>query len=93
MIIAIALTAVLAGFSILVFYKLCKSTKRRPATLRFVGEVAVTIDEIGPDEEGFVRFHGEHWRARSHIIVYPGQKVRIVAREGLTLVAEPINEH
>ena len=51
-----------------------------------------TIDAIGPDRVGFVRFHGEYWKARAPTNVNPGQKVRILAKEGLTLVVEPVSE-
>jgi len=37
-------------------------------------------------------FHGKYWRARSKTTVNPGQKVKIAAREGLTLIVEPIKE-
>jgi len=40
--------------------------------------------------QGFVLFHGERWKAISRTTIMPGQK--IIAREGLTLIVEPINE-
>lgn len=93
MIIVLALVAIIGGFSVLVLYKLFKSAKKRPAVLKFIGEVAIALDEIGPDKEGFVRFHGEHWKARSQTTVTPGQKVKIIAKEGLTLIVEPVKEN
>src|SRR3990170_5388499 len=90
--IVLALTAILGGFSTLVLYKLFKSAKKRPVVLEFIGQVARTIDEIGPGKEGFVRFHGEYWRARSQTTISPGRKVKIVAKEGLTLIVEPVRE-
>ncbi len=92
MIIALALVAIIGGFSMLVLYKLFRPARKKPTVLGFVGEVAMTMDEISPGREGFVRFHGEHWKARSHATLNPGQKVRIVAKEGLTLVVEPAEE-
>lgn len=90
MTIALVLVAVSGGFSIIVLYKLFRLARERPAVLRFVGEFATAIDQIDPHGEGYVRFHGEYWRARSRTAVKPGQKVRIVAREGLTLIVEPV---
>lgn len=52
--------------------------------LKIIGETATALDEISPGKEGFVRFHGEHWKARSKATVTLGQKVRIIAKEGLT---------
>jgi len=92
MIIVLALIAIIGGFSIIVLYKIFKSSKIRPEVLKFIGEVAIAIDEIGPEKPGFVRFHGEHWKAISKTTIVPGQKVKIVAKEGLTLIVEPINE-
>ncbi len=88
----LALTAVLGGFSILVLYKVFKSATKKTAVLEFVEEVGRAIDEIGPGKDGFVRFHGELWKARSQTVINPGQEVRIVAKEGLTLIVEPVKE-
>lgn len=90
MIIVLALIAIIGGFSMIVLYKIFKSAKKRPEVLKFIGETAVVLDEISPEKEGFVRFHGEYWRARSKTTVSPGQKVKIIAKIGLTLIVEPI---
>jgi membrane-bound serine protease (ClpP class) len=39
--------------------------------------------------QGEVHIHGERWRARALAPLAPGQRVRVVGREGLTLVVEP----
>jgi membrane-bound serine protease (ClpP class) len=39
--------------------------------------------------QGEVHVHGERWRARAFAPLAPGQRVRVVGREGLTLVVEP----
>lgn len=45
------------------------------------------------DSRGHLRFQGEVWQARSaHTGLEPGQTVRVVEREGLTLVVEPAGE-
>jgi membrane-bound serine protease (ClpP class) len=91
--VTLLITAVTFGLIISVLYKLFKSAKNRPAVLEFVGQVPMAIDELGPNKEGFVRFHGEHWKAHSNHAVAPGQKVKIVARKGLTFIVEHINQH
>ncbi len=90
MTIVIALTAILTGFSVLILYKLFKSAKGRLAILELIGGVAHTIDEIVPEKEGFVRFRGEYWRARSNTTIRSGEKVKIVAKDGSVLIVEPI---
>jgi len=92
MIIVIALIATIDGFSIIVLHKISKSAKKRPEVLKFIGETATALDEISPEKEGFVRFHGKHWKARSKTTVTPGQKVKIIAKEDLTLIVEPIKK-
>jgi membrane-bound serine protease (ClpP class) len=44
--------------------------------------------------EGWVRIHGEIWRARAAAAmapgaIGPGKRVRVTQREGLTLIVEP----
>jgi len=92
MVVVIALVAILTGFSALVLYKIFKAKKKRPATLKFIGGVGRTIDEIGPEKIGFIRFHGEYWKARSDTIIKPNRKVKVLAKEGLTLIVKPIEE-
>jgi membrane-bound serine protease (ClpP class) len=92
LVIVIVLVAILTFFSALILYKLFKSAKKRPTVLEFVGGVARTIDEIGPEKEGFVRFHGEYWRARSDTLIKPGEKVEIIEKDGLVLIVAPLNE-
>lgn len=43
------------------------------------------------DDQGYVHAQGEDWRARSDAPLVPGQRVRVAAREGLTLTVEPEN--
>jgi len=93
MLVVIALVAILTVFSALVLYKIFKIKKKRPATLQFVGGVGQTIDEIGPEKVGFIRFHGEYWKARSDTIIKPNQRVKVLAKEGLTLTVEPMQEN
>jgi membrane-bound serine protease (ClpP class) len=43
-------------------------------------------------EEGTVQVESELWSARSETPVPSGQRVRVIAREGFTLLVEPIQE-
>jgi membrane-bound serine protease (ClpP class) len=64
--------------------------RRRPiatGTPAMIGLTARIIRWTG--SEGEVQFQGERWRARGVHSLQPGQSVRIVGREGLTLLVEP----
>ena len=43
------------------------------------------------DPEGQVRLEGEIWHARSAGVAGVGEQVRVVGREGLTLLVEPVS--
>ena len=86
----IAALIVIGSFLALVIYKVFKAAKKKTSVLVFAGQFAVAVDEINSDKVGFVRFHGEHWKARSETAVASGQKVKVISREGLTLIVEPI---
>ncbi len=40
-------------------------------------------------DRGWVLVHGERWQARTHTPLSHGQRIRVVGRDGLTLVVEP----
>jgi membrane-bound serine protease (ClpP class) len=52
-----------------------------------IGARAEVMSECRP--LGQVRVQGELWRARCELGASPGETVRIVGREGLTLLVEP----
>jgi membrane-bound serine protease (ClpP class) len=52
-----------------------------------IGAVAEVATPCRP--EGQVRVQGELWRARCEEGADPGERVRVVSREGLTLLVEP----
>ena len=53
-----------------------------------IGGSGRAITEVRP--EGMVRVRGEDWRARSETGVDAGHRVRVVGREQLTLLVEPV---
>jgi membrane-bound serine protease (ClpP class) len=66
-----------------------RSRRRSVATGReqMLRENAVAIEDF--QTMGFVRVHGEIWRARSAAPIKEGQRLRIVRIEGLTLEVAP----
>jgi membrane-bound serine protease (ClpP class) len=52
-----------------------------------LGAAAEVVTPCRP--EGQVRIQGELWRARCESGADPGEKVRVVERDGLTLLVEP----
>lgn len=82
---ALLLLSVL-GLGVLV----ARAQRRRPATgtEALVGAVAVARTPLAP--EGFVHAAGELWRARVRGASVPaGARVRVVGRDGLTLLVDP----
>ena len=53
-----------------------------------VGSIGEATDAF--DESGHVRVHGELWRAQSSAPIAKGERVRVRALEGLTLLIEPL---
>jgi Membrane-bound serine protease (ClpP class) len=54
-----------------------------------IGETGHSISELNPS--GTVRMHGEIWQAKTPKgIIRQGQKVKVIAYEGLTLIVEPV---
>ena len=79
-----AAAAVAVG-TILLVRLVVQAQRRRPltGTSAMVGEKGVAETPLEP--EGWVRIHGERWRALADGAVAAGQKVTVAAVEGLTL--------
>jgi len=55
------------------------------------GEVLdVDTPDADADSDGWARIHGERWRVRCEGGIARGDQVRVIARHGLTLMAEPV---
>ncbi len=65
--------------------------RRPPVTGKegMIGTEGTARDVIAPDTPGYVSVHGELWRATSRAPVTPGQRVRVLDMNGLTLMVEP----
>ena len=53
-----------------------------------LGELGHARDPLEPGVPAYVDVHGEMWRAVSRAPIAAGQRVRVTAIEGLTLVVE-----
>jgi membrane-bound ClpP family serine protease len=53
---------------------------------------ATVVESITPNVKGYVKFQGVLWRATclQPITIKPGQIVRVVDRQSLTLIVEPV---
>lgn len=87
LIVGVALAAALAlGALIWILWR----SRRTPAATgrsQMIGTQAVALEDI--EHEGWVRAHGERWRARSLQPLREGQPLRVVGMDGLTLLVEP----
>jgi len=82
-------TLMSAGFFMLVFGMVLKSRKKPVVSgseelVHSTGEVLESFDQ-----EGWVRVHGERWRARTNTPLSPGQRIKVTAMRGLLLEVEP----
>jgi membrane-bound serine protease (ClpP class) len=77
-----------AGFFLLVVSMAIKARQRPIVSGKeeLIGDVGEVIDDF--DNEGWIRVHGELWRAKSNVPLHRGQKVRVTAMKGLMLQVE-----
>jgi membrane-bound serine protease (ClpP class) len=86
------LIALFAIFFIFLLYKVLKIRNKKKAIGVFKGETAVTVDQISPNKQGYVRFKGEYWKAKSDTIIEKNTKVVIVSKDESVLVVKPKEE-
>jgi membrane-bound serine protease (ClpP class) len=89
-IIVLVAVALLALFFLFLLYKIVEVRKKKKAVGVFVGEQAVTVDEISPQKKGYIRFHGELWFAESEMEIMKNMKVVIIGKDGATLKVKPL---
>jgi membrane-bound serine protease (ClpP class) len=73
--------------------RLALQSQRRPAVSGqegLIGAQGRARDPLTPDASGYVQVRGELWRATSVRPVAPGQPIRVLDINGLTLTVEPI---
>jgi membrane-bound serine protease (ClpP class) len=90
----IATIAVLSALLLAAIVSITLKTRRRAVVIgenELVGAVAQVLDDAFG--EGWARIHGENWRVVSKLPLRRGQKVRVLARNGLVLEVAPIDNH
>jgi len=86
----IATVAAVSGASVFLIVMLAVKARRRPVVSgreEIVGARGEALENFA--EEGWVRVHGENWRARSTAPLRSGQRVRVTRIDALTLSVEP----
>lgn len=81
--------ALASAFGIIVIGRLLMRQRRRPVVSgseELAGATGIAIEDIV--DQGWVRVHGESWRARTESPVSKDTKVRVIGRQGLTLKVE-----
>lgn len=88
-IVGVAVTA--AALLGVTLYLLLRSRRTRVVTGDdlIVGRTAVVLEASGGGVDGWVEVGGERWRVRAPVPLHAGQRVRVKARDGLTLNVEP----
>lgn len=81
-------TIVFGLFLVFAVYKVAESRKKKPVIGAIIGDSARTIEAIGPDKPGFIRYSGEYWQARSEEEIEKGEKVEIIGKEQEVLVVK-----
>jgi membrane-bound serine protease (ClpP class) len=86
-VVAVAVAAVVEVGEIYLWIRFLRRYRVTTGAEGLVGERAEVIEDCAPD--GRVRARGEIWAASSPMPVATGERVRVVAVEGLRLRVEP----
>jgi membrane-bound serine protease (ClpP class) len=89
-VVVLAAVVILSVFFLFLLYKVIEIRKTKNVVDVFIGEKAVTVDDLTPEKKGYVRFHGELWYAEATSTIGKDKKVRIVGKDGSTLKVEPL---
>ncbi|MCS3924340.1 NfeD family protein [Methanosalsum natronophilum] len=82
---------VILVLTIIAIQKVMDVRKKKPVIGEMIGDVAEASDELSPSAQGYIRYLGEFWRARTKDgIIQKGEKVKIVDKDGPILVVEPL---
>jgi membrane-bound serine protease (ClpP class) len=94
--IPLGLVAVLAaGTAAFIFFVsgAAMKARRRPVVTgreEMIGSAGLVLDDL--TTEGWARVHSEQWRVRCSVPLRRGQKVRVLARDGLVLTVVPMDD-
>jgi len=61
-------------------YKIVKARGLKPVIGELIGHTVEVVEEIQPGATGYVKYHGEYWKAKSDTLLKPGATARIVAK-------------
>lgn len=88
MIIAVVIPSVVVIFlTVIAIYKVLDVRKRKPVIGEMIGDTAEANDNITATQEGYVKYHGEYWKARTQEgTIEKGEKVEIVKKRDLYLL-------
>jgi membrane-bound serine protease (ClpP class) len=88
----IPMVAVTAAFFIFAIWLALRAQSRKVATGTegMVGEVGTASADVG--ESGTVHIHGEYWNARSDEPIAKGERIRVIAVDGLILKVERLSK-
>jgi len=87
--VVLVVVGLLAIFFVFLLYKVIIIRRKTSKVGVFVGEKAKTVDEISPYRNGYVRYKGELWQAKSNTLILPNTKVIIVEKDESILTVEP----
>lgn len=87
--VSIIIPLFLGGFFIFVAYKVIQARRKPPFLRGFIGDEGEVVEEITPEKEGFILYHGEYWKAKSSETLKPKQTVLITRKEGPVLIVQP----
>jgi membrane-bound serine protease (ClpP class) len=90
LIISLIIIVLFAIFFAFLLYKVLQIRKKKSPIGRFAGEKAVAIEQITPAKQGFVRYNGEYWQAKSDVVIEPNTKVVIVEKDETVLIVKPL---
>jgi len=87
--VSIIIPLFLGGFFIFVAYKVIQARRKPPFLRGFIGDEGEVVEEITPEKEGFILYHGEYWKAKSSETLKPEQTVLITRKKGPVLIVQP----
>lgn len=76
----VAPTIIFGLFLVFAVYKVKEVRKKKPVIGEIIGDTAQTIDSLGPRKEGFIRYRGEYWQARSEEEIKEKEEVEIIGK-------------
>ena len=91
LIIMLVVIVLFALFFAFLLYKVLQIRKKKSSIGKFNGETAVAIERISPEKNGFVRFKGEYWQAKSDTVIETNTKVEIVDKDETILIVKPLD--